>query len=196
MFAPVPQADGCQPGPADLEAAVLGAQREVAGRADDRAVLASTVTKRQLGSGSAVERRVVEVRATRRASRLRDAQPAPGARVARRLPEPVVVLAARAARAARCAPSSVGCRPSLHVTRQLHCGPCRSTSTPAWSASRTSRSSSGTASRRRRAPTAAPRRCRSSSRSSRRTAPRRSRASAADGGGGGGCCGGSCGCGH
>src|SRR5256714_6594670 len=55
---------------------------------------------------------------------------------------------------------------------------CRSTSTCAWSASRTSRSSSGAPTRRSNARTAAPRRSSSSSPGSRLTAPPRSPASA------------------
>ena len=73
-------------------------------------------------------------------------------------------------------------------------GPCRSTSTSAWSASRTSRSSSGARSRSP-ARTAPRRTSRASSPRSPCTAPRRRRAFGG-GGGGGGCCGGSCGCGH
>ena len=103
---------------------------------------------------------------------------------------------AGAARAATIRPSSVGAAPPS-IAGDVTLGSCRSTSTPAWSASRTSRSSSARATRRVDLP-----RVRRARRCSKQLssfavhgAPSKP-AFSGPAGGGGGCCGGSCGCGH
>ena len=71
---------------------MLRPQREVARAADHAAVLAAHRHERQLGPGGGVRERRVEVAAQLLARlRLRDAQPLPRARVARCLPEAVLV---------------------------------------------------------------------------------------------------------
>ena len=84
---------GGEPRPADLEAAVLGAECEVAGAADDTVVLAAQGDERHLRSVRLAREGGVEIGAHLVARlRLLDAEPLPGARVARRRPETVLVL--------------------------------------------------------------------------------------------------------
>ena len=134
-----------QPRPPDLDGAVLGSECEEAGRADDLAVAHGH--ERKFGSGGRrVQRLPDEGSPFLPRLRLDDAEPAPGPRVARGEPERPPRARAAAARAARC-----GRRASVRSTapprRDVTLGACRSTSTRAWSASRTSTSSSARATR-------------------------------------------------
>ena len=126
-----------EPRPADLDRRVLRPQREEPRRADDP--LGADRHERDLGPGRGRPEGVldpgVELGSGRR---LRDREPPPGSRVARRLPEPVGVAPPQ-----RLEPDETALerrrRPPGHVSRLRA---CRSTSTRAWSARSTSTSSS------------------------------------------------------
>ena len=61
MFAPVCQTSGVEPRPADLEAPVLGPEREEAAAADDPPVGLPDRRERELEPGSGVRERALDV---------------------------------------------------------------------------------------------------------------------------------------
>ena len=131
-----------EPRPADLDRAVLGPQREEARRADDSPVAARRSRAGARSRRGRGERLVARRRSTRRASAAgrRSASARSAGRATPAQSPSSCSGASGSSRTMR--PSSDRYGSTRSTRRDSTLGPCRSTSTRAWSASRTSRSSS------------------------------------------------------
>ena len=144
-FAPVPQADGCsQVQPISTERCSGRSARK---RVEPTISPVAHGHERELGPGGRrVERLLDEGAPLLARLRLDDAEPAPGPRVARGEPE-ASSCSGRSGSSRDDAAFERRCRPPHPPRRDSTLDACRSTSTRAWSASRTSTSSSARATR-------------------------------------------------